>query len=388
MLQSYRHMFAPTKDFLKQQEQVFPVASHLSLFKEWRETADTHLSELQEMAEVPQEERETMNQVHDLFIEGLYMFLQKATNPSWKEKNSEEKRNHILKLLDKPQTEQRSQAWYQQVQSVLTASEYSSLYGSERQYASLVLSKSGTLPQEGSQPSYRHACNTMDMNALDWGIRFEPAIKQFIESQWNVKIVDSGRLIHPLDPKLAASPDGFLLEGPPDRIGRLVEIKCPLSRKIGEGIPFEYWCQMQIQMEVTDIDECMYIEAKISSRHAKQDTPVKPENPIYEGIVWLLVHEETYQMVYAYTCEQRNEYVGKGFLEVEEVPWCIESFHTEIVSRERAWYEGTKQLREDFWANVEKAKKGEFKIPEPSPKRSKQQACLISDSPPNERPAS
>ena len=385
MLQSYRHMFAPTKDFLKQQEQVFPVASHLSLFKEWRETADTHLSELQEMAEVPQEDRETMNQVHDLFVEGLYMFLQKATNPSWKEKTSEEKRNHILKLLDKPQTEQRSQAWYQQVQSVLTASEFSSLYGSERQYAYLVLSKSGTLPQEGSQPSYRHACTTSTMNALDWGIRFEPAIKQFIESQWKVKIADSGRLIHPLDPKLAASPDGFLIEGPSDRIGRLVEIKCPLSRKIGEGIPFDYWCQMQIQMEVTDIDECMYIEAKICSRNAKQDTIVKPEHPIFGGILWLLSHEETYQMVYAYTPEERNEYVGKGFLEIDEVPWYVESFHTEIVSRERAWYEGTKQLRDDFWENVEKAKKGTFKVPEPAQKRPKQEVCLISDSPPTEQ---
>ncbi len=388
MLQSYRHMFAPTKDFLKQQEEVFPVASHLSLFKEWRETADTHLSELQEMAEVPQEDRETMNQVHDLFVEGLYMFLQKATNPSWKEKTSEEKRNHILKLLEKPQTEQRSQAWYQQVQSVLTASEFSSLYGSERQYASLVLSKSGTLPQEGSQPNYRHACRTAEMNALDWGIRFEPAIKQFLESKWEVKVADSGRLIHPLDPKLAASPDGFLIEGPTDRIGRLVEIKCPLSRKIGEGIPFDYWCQMQIQMEVTDIDECMYIEAKISSRNAKQDTITKPENPIYGGIVWLLSHEETYQLVYAYTSQERQEYVNKGFVEVEEIPWCVESFHTEIVSRERAWYEGTKQLRDDFWANVEKAKKGEFKIPEPVQKRAKAQTCLISDSPPNEQPVS
>lgn len=385
MLQSYRHMFAPTKDMLRQQQQIFPVASHMSLFKEWRETADTHLSEIQEMADVSQEDRESMNVVQDLFIESLYMFLQKASNPSWREKTKEDKQTHIQNLLEKPQTEQRTQAWYQQVQSVLTASEFSSLYGSERQYASLVLSKSGTLPQENNQSSYRHACRTSELNALDWGIRFEPVIKQFLESKWNLTIKDSGRLIHPIDKRLAASPDGFILNGPPEYIGRLVEIKCPLSRKIGEGIPFDYWCQMQIQMEVTDIDECMYIEVKLCSTHAKQQTmPEKPPQPIAEGFLWLLLKEDPFNMVYAYTQEEYNLYIQKGYSELEKIPWFIDSFHTEIVSRERAWYESTKQLREDFWNNVEKVKKGEFKIPEPTQKRAKAQACLISDSPPAE----
>ncbi len=378
-------MFTPNKELLQYQQAVFPIASHSTFFHEWKGIAEEHIVKLQDTLGMPRQERESMNVVYDLFIEGLHMFLQKASNKTWRERSKQEKQQHIQKLLQAPQTEQRSQAWYEQAQKILTASEFGSLYSSERQYASLVLSKSGTLPQEPSQPNYRHACRTSELNALDWGIRFEPAIKQFLESKWGVKVVDSGRLIHPNDTSLAASPDGFLLEGPAEHVGRLVEIKCPLSRKIGEGVPFDYWCQMQIQMEVTDIDECMYIEAKIVSRHAKeQGTITPPTSPVFQGLVWLLVNEETYQMVYAYTQEEKDDYLFKGYIDMEEIPWYIESYHMEVVSRERAWYHSTKQLRDDFWSNVEKAKKGQFKVPEPSPKRQKANVCLISDSPPAE----
>jgi putative phage-type endonuclease len=386
MLQSYRDMFTPNKEILQNQQSLFPVSSHPTFFQEWKGVAEDHLLKLQDTLEMPRQERETMNVVYDLFIEGLHMFLQKASNKCWRERSTQEKQKHIQSLLQAPQTEQRSQAWYEQAQKILTASEFGSLYGSERQYASLVLAKSGTLPQETSQSNYRHACRTAELNALDWGIRFEPAIKQFLESKWNVKVAESGRLIHPKDPSIAASPDGFFIEGPPEHIGRLVEIKCPLSRKIGEGVPFDYWCQMQIQMEVTDIDECMYIEVKIISRHAKEQGVVeKPANCIYQGTLWLLSKEETYQLVYAYTKEEKESYLNKGYVEVEEIPWYIDSFHTEVVSRERAWYNSTKQLRDDFWTNVEKAKKNQFKIPEPAQKRTKAQVCLISDSPPAEQ---
>jgi hypothetical protein len=53
---------------------------------------------------------------------------------------------------------------------------------------------------------------------------------------------------------LGASPDGIT----PD--GIMVEIKCPYTRKI-TGIPKpEYWCQVQGQLEVCDLDRCDFIE--------------------------------------------------------------------------------------------------------------------------------
>lgn len=383
MLQLYRHMFSSTKEVLQQQQTVYPVSSHIQLFKEWRDIADSQVLEVQELTEMVPEQRELMNDVQDLFLEGLYMFLQKATNCSWKKKSKEEKQVHIQTLLESPQTEQRTQAWYEQTQHVLTASEFSTLYGSERQLASLILSKTGSLLQEGIQPNYRLACRTAELSALDWGIRFEPVIKQVFESKWSIKIIDSGRLIHPLDSRLAASPDGFILEGTDEQVGRLLEIKCPLSRKIGQGIPFDYWCQMQIQMEVTNIDECVYIEAKIISPHAKQQEYICPENPFTEGFLWLLSKETS--MIYAYTDEQRDSFLNNGYELLETIPYAIESYSSEVVKRERGWFESTKGLRNDFWENVQKAKDGSFKVPEPFVKKTKQKECLITDSPPSEQ---
>lgn len=380
MLQLYRHMFSPTKEILQNQQNVYPVSSHSTLFKEWRDAADSQMLEVQELAEMIPEQRDIMNDVQDLFVEGLHMFLQKATNCSWKQKSKQEKQLHIQNLLQSPQTEQRTQAWYEQTQHVLTASEFSNLYGSERQVASLILSKTIS---EGSQPNYRLACRTAELSALDWGVRFEPVIKQVFESRWNIRIIDSGRLIHPNDSRLAASPDGFILEGPDEQIGRLLEIKCPLSRKIGQGIPFDYWCQMQIQMEVTNIDECMYIEAKIISPHAKQQEYIRPEAPFAEGFLWLLSKETS--MTYAYTEEQRDTLLLQGYELLEIIPYAIESYASEVVKREVAWFESTKQLRDNFWTNVQKAKEGTFKVPEPFVKKTKAKECLITDSPPSEQ---
>ncbi len=366
---------------LRYQQSVFPISSHPTLLKEWKSVADDYRADIQDSTEMEEPDKDSMNIVHDIFLEGLSMFLQKASNLSWSRRSPQEKREHVLHLLQTPQTEQRTQAWYEQAQQVLTASEFGNLYGSERQYASLVLSKAGTLPVDSSHPSYRLACRTVECSALDWGIRFEPVIKQMLERKWAMKILDSGRFIHTRDPKLAASPDGFILEGPDEQVGRLIEIKCPLSRKIAQGVPFDYWCQMQIQMEVTDIDECFYIEVKIASPHAKQSEYIRPENPFIEGHIWLLSKDVL--MRYAYTEEERERYILEGFELLETIPWAVESHWIEIVSREKAWYDSTKQLREDFWKNVEKAKAGTFQVPEPT-KKSKQKGCLIVDSPPAE----
>jgi len=44
----------------------------------------------------------------------------------------------------------------------------------------------------------------------------------------------------------------------------MLEIKCPYSRKIEEGVPpIHYWAQMQLQLEVADLDECDFLECEI-----------------------------------------------------------------------------------------------------------------------------
>jgi len=203
------------------------------------------------------------------------------------------------------------------------------------------------------------------MGPFDWGVRFEPVLKQVLVSLWGVEIAEAGRIVSAVDTKLAASPDGILLAATEEaRIGRLLELKCPISRKIGAGVPFDYWCQMQIQMEVTGIDECDYVEAKFESP-TKTVAVLAPlvegaPKPMAEGRLWLFQHEDTLEMRYAYTAEERTTLVESGWSEVEEIPWRLAALYTETVGRDKGWYASTEEKRAAFWRDVESARAGTY----------------------------
>jgi hypothetical protein len=199
------------------------------------------------------------------------------------------------------------------------------------------------------------------MGPFDWGIRFEPVVKQVLESRWGTKIQESGRLLHPTEPHIAASPDGLILEAADEaRVGRLLEIKCPISRTVGQGVPFDYWCQMQVQMEVCGIDECDYVEVKLQSfQGADTEWPAGAQP---DGHVWLLekVEAGAVSMTYAYTVEERDTLLSTSWDLVETIPWRVDTLYHVLVTRDRNWYRSTAELQAKFWADVAKARAGQF----------------------------
>jgi hypothetical protein len=206
------------------------------------------------------------------------------------------------------------------------------------------------------------------MGPFDWGIRFEPVVKQILEARWGLQIAEAGRIVHPTDTHIAASPDGIILAATdPARVGRLLEIKCPITRAIGCGVPFDYWCQMQVQMEVTGIDEYEYVEVKIDSL-GKNVTDLSGEA---EGFVWLLQDPATCVMRYAYT-----EAEVEGLEVVEKIPWRLGGMYAVTVARDRGWFQQTAEMREAFWIKVEETRQ----MPEsPRVVVTKEAACLILD---------
>lgn len=70
------------------------------------------------------------------------------------------------------------------------------------------------------------------------------------------KGMDVGLLQHPIHKWLGATPDGVF------RCGLLLEIKCPLTRAIRHDVPAEYYAQMQVQMEVADLEGCVFAQYK------------------------------------------------------------------------------------------------------------------------------
>jgi len=320
----------------------------------------------------------------DSYLEGieelLSTFLQKAGAQGWAARPCSERLEYARSLLALPQVAQRSQSWYEQSRNVLTASEFASVLGTERAVATLAMRK-----MEVAEPiSYNHACSTGDMGPMDWGVRFEPVVKQILQGLWGAEIQDVGRLMHPTDTHLAASPDGLILAATDSaRIGRLIEIKCPVKRGINGKIPFEYWCQMQIQMEVTGIDECDYIEVKLESAYkgGKYEPPAAGSvGETYRGFIWLLQNNETLELKYAYTVEERDAFIGleTGWGVLEDIPWHLGGHFTETVSRDRAWFESTGPKREAFWEKVKEAREGTLVLA-PSQKRAKVEVCQMID---------
>jgi hypothetical protein len=298
-------------------------------------------------------------------------------------------RGEIQKFIDElrgnKQTAQRTQAWYEQGKRILTASEIYSLFRSPRQRAQMVFSKVET-HYRMTQPL---AVRSEKMSAFDWGIRFEPVVKQIFElagarfstprgTDHQCVIEDLGRILHPTDPRVAASPDGLITQGPDHLLGDLIEIKAPVTREIGLGIPDEYYAQMQTQLEVTRARACQYIEMKFASPY--NSAPQQEGPALYSGYIYIVnipgipTDENLFpddRLDYVYGPVNSDE-PPQGEI-VERVPWrCMGWFH-QSVCRRPDWWASIQPAIKQFWLDVEGARAGTFTIPPSSrqPKKAK-----------------
>lgn len=318
--------------------------------------------------EIEPESREETYELQALVEDLLSIFFMSASSSRWSETTPEEKAANVERLMALPQIPQRTMEWYAQSKTVLTASEFATILGTPRAVGMLATNKAAPVPEEAPAPP-RLACSTTEMSAMDWGVRFEPIVKQILTTMWGAEIVELGRLVHPTDQRLAASPDGALLKAAdPARVGRLVEIKCPIRREVTGQIPFEYWCQMQIQMEVCDVDECEYVEVKINSGYKDKAMCADAEKAgtqrhLFAGTLWLLQEPDTLELKYAYTDLERKDLERAGWNVVETVPWNLDNIYIQVVARDKNWFAGTAAARAAFWEKVEAAKAGTFVLP-------------------------
>lgn len=376
-------VFKGTVDFVESFDNAQPYPTYHTLQDEWHKSLE---------AEFPWDEIEvaalTATEVALDGVTALFsLFMDASKSKGWSEKTPEERLAHIHDITSRPNVPQRSAEWYQQSKNVLTASEFSAILGTPRSVGQCALKKVvQSLDELVLAPSSKLACSTLEMSAMDWGVRFEPVVKQILTGIWGAEILDVGRLLHPTDPQLAASPDGLIVAAADsDRVGRLVEIKCPVRREMNGKIPFEYWCQMQIQMEVTGIDECEYIEVKLVSPYKESLATYVPakegHGSLYFGKVWLIQEPNTLELKYAYTSLECKDFENLGWNVIEVIPWHLDSFYTKTVTRDRLWYASTEEKRVEFWKKVEEARAGTF-ILAPSaraPKLPQVTVCKIMD---------
>jgi len=205
--------------------------------------------------------------------------------------------------------DQRTDAWHTKRGEMITASEVYQVLGSDSSRREVMMRK--LEPRKEGSGSY--------IPALAWGTRFEPVAKRLYEERTNCTITDVSCVQHPVYSFMGASPDGLIVPNGPDmkRYGRLVEFKCPMSRKPGDEIPPGYVHQMQMQMECTGIDECEYVEFRFKQAtytEWKRATGDKGFFAVYDSgkVVYdVEVDSDDCQMVYWILQSIKEDFVAK-----------------------------------------------------------------------------
>lgn len=99
----------------------------------------------------------------------------------------------------------------------------------------------------------------------EWGVTYEPIVTELYELANDCVVHEFGLIPHPTLDWLGASPDGITSDG------RMLEIKCPYSRK-PKGMPkMQYWVQMQIQMACCGLDVCDFVDVVINEYYTRQE---------------------------------------------------------------------------------------------------------------------
>jgi len=342
--------------------------------EQWRDAAET----IVESFDFSNAEQDYMDKIIDMYEE------QYKKKIEWNRKQSTTSVvpiTYLDELLNRKQLEQRTTEWYQQMATILSASELGKLFASPRERAKLVLSKTVPYPDR-NQPL---AVLSDYMSAFDWGIRFEPVVKQIYEAKYGTIIKELGRMSHQTDPRCMASPDGLVYHCPLNqRNGRLIEIKCPVTREIDGTVPKDYYAQMQMQLHVTGLSICDYVEAVFSSKY--NQLAIKEGPSVYSGFIALIRYAEpkgNQEFYYEYSplnVELDWTPERKEDEEIVEItPWRLYQWSEQMVKRSEEWWMALQPVMDAFWADVEKAKRGEFSVPDSTraSKPVKQESCMI-----------
>jgi len=174
-------------------------------------------------------------------------------------------------LLQLPLMKQRTVEWFEARKTRLTASD---LYDAV---------KGGNLMLRLAKKKANIVVDNINYNAipaLKWGTMFEQmATRCYSQKMNNINIHDFGLICDADNKHFGASPDGI------NDLGIMLEIKCPYSRKIMDGvIPDKYRMQIQGQLAVCKLKECDYIECIFKSIENDEDY-LKLDNTTKHGVI-------------------------------------------------------------------------------------------------------
>jgi putative phage-type endonuclease len=169
------------------------------------------------------------------------------------------------KLHSTPQPEQRTKEWFEYRYNRITASDTATAIDLN--------------PYESVEGFIYKKCDPnfpfLDNDYVFHGKKYEQIATQLYEHIYNIKVTEFGCIPSDKYKILGASPDGICSKSTLDnkfseKIGTMLEIKCPYSREIktkgkimGDICPYYYYCQVQQQLECCDLDKCDFWQCQI-----------------------------------------------------------------------------------------------------------------------------
>lgn len=180
---------------------------------------------------------------------------------------------HFNKLKMLPQPAQRSQEWYDYRYNRITASDTASAIDQNpyEPVESFILKK--------CDPNFPFR----DNDNVYHGKKYEPVATMIYEHIYNTRVYEFGALPSEQYKILGASPDGicskYTLDNKfSDRLGTMLEIKCPVTRAIntsgktiGEICPYYYYCQVQQQLSCCALEVCDFWQCRLSEYHNREE---------------------------------------------------------------------------------------------------------------------
>jgi putative phage-type endonuclease len=294
----------------------------------------------------------------------------------------DKRKRKVKALLKKPQPEQRTEAWFKQRQTRITASEAAScLYKSKNVCEAYVKTfnivnfkykeNEPLNPYETREDYVVKKCAAFfgesvfrDTVFTLWGKKYEEVANRLYAHLTNKKVYEFGLISHGRLKWLAASPDGITEDGV------MLEIKCPKSRKIDiTAPPLYYWIQTQIQLEVTGLQYCDFLECEIRELENQEEfINTKLMENQDKGIIIQLATGEGSEPKYIYPpigIVTEDKYIEWSHLQLQEnkdsipVYFHITKYNIIRIERDTGWFANVRGELKKAWDFITKLQNSE-----------------------------
>ena len=260
------------------------------------------------------------------------------------------------------QPPQKSEAWYNYRNQLITASSAWKLLHTEASKNDYIYNK--------CKPFNLAKYKTVNIySPFHWGNKYEDVSVSLYEHLYNVKVEDFGCIKHPKYEYIGASPDGIVVSE--NKRGCMLEIKNIVNRDI-TGIPKkEYWIQTQLQMETCDLNDCDFLECRF--KEYENDDEFKNDgtfsktkeghykgvmvqffdglNPLYEYAPFMC--DETSFNSWNLSILEKN----KDITWIKNIYWYLPEYSCVHIKRNKLWFDSILPILADSWRIIQKEKK-------------------------------